>query len=77
MMARSRNIRGPVLTLIPAHNPGQALAETAGLFFDSKRLEFAFLAHVDNDNGIVLCLRRSGEACGSYAAIGRLIQAFI
>jgi 3-oxoacyl-(acyl-carrier-protein) synthase len=77
MMARSRNIRGPVLTLIPDRNPGQALVEMAQLLFASKRMDLAFLAHADNDNGIVLCVRPAKDARCSDASIGGIIEAFL
>ncbi len=77
MMARSSNIRGPVLTVIPDRNPGQTLAEMAQILFNSKRMEFAFLAHADNDNGIVLCVRPTKEARCSTESIGSVIEAFL
>lgn len=74
MMARSRNIRGPVLTLAPDRGLGHPLVVTAQLLFASKRMELAFLAHADDNNGIVLCVRPAKQAYYSSEFIGDVIE---
>ena len=77
MMARSCNIRGPVLTLALDRTLWQPLVETAQLLFDSKRMELAYLARADDDNGIVLCVRPTNKARSCSESIDGIVKAFL
>lgn len=75
MMARSRKITGPVLTLA-GDDPARLLAENAEILFSTGHMDVAFLAVVDGEGAVVLCVRPTAQGF-ARDALSRAIRALL